>query len=375
MSVAPKIMTGAPNPAPDAIRVMLVDDSAVVRGMVARWLGTEAGIAVVASCLNGKIALDAVEKAQPDIIVLDIEMPEMDGLTALPLLLKRAPKARILMASTLTLRNAEVSLRALSMGATDTIAKPSSVSTADAGETFRRELISKIRGLGAAKPRLVGPGTAAAAAAAQTAQPGPARLRPLPALKPRVLCIGSSTGGPQALNVLFAALPEKLGVPILLTQHMPPTFTQILAKHLGLTGRRPACEAQNGMVLEPDHLYVAPGDRHLTLRRDDARVLCVLTQDPPEHFCRPAVDPMFRSAAKVFGKDVLGVVLTGMGADGRNGAQAIADAGGATIVQDEATSVVWGMPGAVAQAGMASGVYPLNSIAGEIRKIFAGTAA
>jgi two-component system, chemotaxis family, protein-glutamate methylesterase/glutaminase len=368
-------MTGSPNPAPDAIRVMLVDDSAVVRGMVARWLGNEPGIAVVASCLNGKIALDAVDKAQPDIIVLDIEMPEMDGLTALPLLLKRVPKARILMASTLTVRNAEVSLRALSMGATDTIAKPSSVSTADAGETFRCELVSKIRGLGAAKPRSASAVPGAAMAAAQPVVPGPVKLRPLPQLKPRVLCVGSSTGGPQALNVLFAALPAKLGVPILLTQHMPPTFTQILAKHLGVTANRPSCEAQNGMVLEPDHLYVAPGDRHLTLRREDARVVCVLTQDPPEHFCRPAVDPMFRSAAKAFGKDVLAVVLTGMGADGRNGAQSIAEAGGATIVQDEATSVVWGMPGAVAHAGVASGVYPLNSIAGEVRKIFAGTAA
>jgi two-component system chemotaxis response regulator CheB len=350
---------------------MLVDDSAVVRGMVARWLGTETGIAVVASCLNGKIALEAVDKAQPDIIVLDIEMPEMDGLTALPLLLKRAPRARVLMASTLTLRNAEVSLRALSMGATDTIAKPSSVSTADAGEAFRRELVSKIRGLGAARPRVASP-LAPAGSMAGPAPSGPLKLRPMPVLKPRILCIGSSTGGPQALNALFAALPARLGVPIVLTQHMPPTFTQILAKHLGQLGNRPSCEAQNGMVLEPDHLYVAPGDKHLLLRRDDARVTCVLTQDPPEHFCRPAVDPMFRSAAKAFGKDVLGVVLTGMGADGRNGAQAIADSGGATIVQDEATSVVWGMPGAVATAGLASGIHPLNSIAGEIRKVLAG---
>lgn len=365
-------MTGAPNPSSDAIRVMLVDDSAVVRGMVARWLGSEPGIAVVASCLNGKIAVESVEKAQPDIIVLDIEMPEMDGLTALPLLLKRAPKARVVMASTLTLRNAEVSLRALSMGATDTIAKPSSVATPDAGETFRRELISKIRGLGATRPKTAL--TPSLAGPASTPSPvGPPKLRPFSTVRPRILCIGSSTGGPQALNVVFAALPAQLGVPILVTQHMPPTFTQILAKHLGGVCGRPSSEAQHGMALQPDHLYVAPGDRHLTLRRDDRGVAtCVLTQDPPEHFCRPAVDPMFRSAAKAFGRETLGVVLTGMGADGRNGAQAIAAAGGATIVQDEATSIVWGMPGAVAQAGMASGIYPLNSIAGEIRKIFSG---
>jgi two-component system, chemotaxis family, protein-glutamate methylesterase/glutaminase len=371
MSVAPKIATGAPNRAPDDIRVMLVDDSAVVRGMVARWLSAEPGIAVVASCLNGKIALDSVEKAKPDIILLDIEMPEMDGLTALPLLLKRAPRARIVMASTLTLRNAEVSLRALSMGATDTIAKPSSVSTPDAGETFRRDLVAKVRGLGALRPSaLKAPMASGAPVAAVTV--GLPKLRPFAAVKPRILCIGSSTGGPQALNTVFSNLPAKLCVPILVTQHMPPTFTQILAKHIGQLSGRPSSEAQTGMVLEPDHIYVAPGDRHLVLRRDDARATCVLTQDPPEHFCRPAVDPMFRSAAKAFGRETFGVVLTGMGADGRNGAQAIADAGGATIVQDEATSVVWGMPGAVAQANLASGIYPLNSIAGEIRKIFAG---
>jgi two-component system chemotaxis response regulator CheB len=296
----------------------------------------------------------------------------MDGLTALPLLLKRAPKARVLMASTLTVRNAEVSLRALSMGATDTIAKPSSVSTPDAGEAFRRELIAKVRGLGAVRRRAPATTAVGVQTSAAPVLSGPPKLRPLPALKPRVLCVGSSTGGPQALNVVFGALPARLGVPILLTQHMPPTFTQILAKHLGAVCGRPSCEAQTGMALEPDHLYVAPGDKHLLLRADGQKVVCVLSSDPPEHFCRPAVDPMFRSAAKAFGKDVLGVVLTGMGADGRGGAQAIADAGGATIVQDEATSVVWGMPGAVAQANLASGIYPLNSIAGEIRKLFAG---
>lgn len=352
---------------------MLVDDSAVVRGMVARWLAAETGIAVVASCLNGKIAVDSVEKAQPDIIVLDIEMPEMDGLTALPLLVKRAPKARILMASTLTLRNAEVSLRAMSMGAVDTIAKPSSVSTPDAGEAFRRELIAKIRGLGAGRSKLLQARPTAGAAAAQ-APLGPPKLRPFSVVKPKLLCIGSSTGGPQALNAVLGGLPERLGVPIVVTQHMPPTFTQILAKHLGQVCGRPSSEAQSGMALEPDHIYVAPGDRHLTFRRDETRVVCVLNQDPPEHFCRPAVDPMFRSAAKAFGCETFAVVLTGMGGDGRNGAQAIADAGGATIVQDEATSVVWGMPGAVATANLASGIYPLNGIAREIRKIFSGQA-
>jgi two-component system chemotaxis response regulator CheB len=367
-------MTGAPNPAPDAIRVMLVDDSAVVRGMVARWLGAEPGIAVTASCMNGKIALDSIDKAQPDIIVLDIEMPEMDGLTALPHLLKRAPQARVLMASTLTLRNAEVSMRALSMGATDTIAKPSSVSTPDAGETFRRELVLKVRGLGMRRATVVRPVTVQGASPI-TAAPagGPVRLRPFSKIKPSILCVGSSTGGPQALNTVFAALPAKLGVPIIVTQHMPPTFTQILAKHLGANANRPSCEAANGMALAPDHIYVAPGDKHLLLRREEGRTVCVLTNDPPENFCRPAVDPMFRSAAKAFGAESFCVVLTGMGADGRNGAQAVADAGGATIVQDEATSVVWGMPGAVAQAGLASGVFPLHAIAGEIRKAILGS--
>lgn len=369
MSLAPKIQTGSANPAADVIRVMLVDDSAVVRGMVTRWLSAEPGIAIVASSMNGKIALDSVDKAQPDIIILDIEMPEMDGLTALPLLVKRCPRARVIMASTLTLRNAEVSMRALSMGATDTIAKPSSVSTPDAGEAFRRELLTKIFGLARTRP--------AVRAVPDVSQPqvacaGPLRLRPFSTVKPRILCIGSSTGGPQALNTVISGITGKLGVPILLTQHMPPMFTQILAKHLGQIGGRPACEAQTGMMLQADQLYVAPGDSHLLLRQEGSKTVCVLTKDPPENFCRPAVDPMFRSAAKIFGRETFGVVLTGMGADGRNGAQAIADAGGTTIVQDEQTSVVWGMPGAVAQAGLASGVYPINSIAGQIRKVISG---
>jgi two-component system chemotaxis response regulator CheB len=368
---AAKAVNAAPDPASAPIRVMLVDDSAVVRGMTSRWLGAEPGIAVVASCVHGRAAVEAVDKAQPDIIVLDIEMPEMDGLAALPLLTKRAPNARIVMASTLTVRNAEITLRALSLGATDAIAKPSSVASPDAGEAFRRELITKIRGLAPASSRAVAGRSAEAGRA-----PGPAavRLRSFSAASPRVLCVGSSTGGPQALNTVLAALPAEFRAPILLTQHMPPTFTAILAQHLGRLTGRPSAEAATGMAIEPGHIYVAPGDRHLTLKRDGQAVTAVLSADPPEHFCRPAVDPMLRSAAAVYGRDVLAVILTGMGADGRNGAQAVAAAGGATIVQDEASSVVWGMPGAVAQAGLASGVYPLGAIAGEIRKQFLGSA-
>ncbi|HAH10254.1 MAG TPA: chemotaxis response regulator protein-glutamate methylesterase [Alphaproteobacteria bacterium] len=352
---------------------MLVDDSAVVRGMVARWLSSEAGIVIAASCMNGKIAVGAVERAQPDVIVLDIEMPEMDGLTALPLLLAKAPAAKIIMASTLTLASAEVSLRALTMGATDTIGKPSSVAAADAGEQYRRELIQKIRALG--QPKQVSH-SVSAVAGKEHGPSGPSTgsrvLRPISAVRPKVLCIGSSTGGPQALNALFEALPRKIGLPILVTQHMPPKFTTILAEHLGRAAQRPSQEARDGAVLQPDHIYVAPGDKHLLVQRKGADGVAQLNAGPPENYCRPAVDPMFRSAAAVYGAATLGVVLTGMGHDGRNGAQAIAAAAGTVIVQDEASSIVWGMPGAVAQAGLASGIYPLKALAGEAAKIISG---
>jgi two-component system chemotaxis response regulator CheB len=365
------IAAAKPNsPAPktaNPIQIMIVDDSAVVRGMISRWVDAEPDIQISASCMNGRIAVDAVERVKPQVIVLDIEMPEMDGLTALPLLLKRCPSTKVIIASTLSLRNAEISLKALALGATETVAKPSSVAVPDAGDAFRRELFAKIRVLG-------GQSGFAKSSAKDGVGAGTARitLRAASTARPKILCIGSSTGGPQALNKVFDGLKGQLGVPILVTQHMPPTFTAILAQHLARAADRKAVEAENGQTLENDVVYVAPGDKHLTIVRNGARFVVKLTDDPPENFCRPAVDPMLRSAAAAFGMETLAVILTGMGSDGRNGARAIADTGGTTIVQDEATSVVWGMPGAVAQAGLASKIFPLSLAAREILSFFPG---
>lgn len=350
------------------IRVMVVDDSAVIRGVLTRWLEAERQIKVVAAANNGKVALERVKAANPDIIVLDIEMPEMDGITALPLLLQAVPQAKIVMASTLTQRNAEISIKALSLGATDYLAKPTSVAASgDAAEAFRRDLLSKILGLAQAKaPRTIG-----AAGARDASSRGPIKLRAASSVRPQIVAIGCSTGGPQALQQVIPALKGGIkDVPVLITQHMPATFTAILAEHLSRSSGIECKEGKAGMPIEPGKIYVAPGDNHMLISGRNGKI--ELSQSPPENFCRPAVDPMFRSISAAYGSAMLGVVLTGMGYDGREGSKVVTAAGGTVIAQDEASSVVWGMPAGVALAGLASAVLPLKSVAGEIRK-FLGT--
>ncbi len=370
----------APRAAADAyaIRVMLCDDSAVVRGLVSKWLEAEPGVAVVGAAVNGRQALTLAAQTRPDVIVLDIEMPEMDGLSALPHLLRAAPGARVLMSSTLTRRNADVSMRALQLGAADYVAKPDSHRGLTGSDDFKRELVAKIVALGGArKGRSGGAARIAAASAAESAARAPGqtlpagaiKLRPASSQKPQILAIGSSTGGPQALFSLLKAIAPRLDVPVALTQHMPVTFTAILAEHIAKLVGLPAAEAQAGEVLKPKRVYVAPGDRHLLLVRKGTETIAELSDGPPENFCRPAVDPMFRSVASAFGPAALGVVLTGMGHDGREGGRAIAASGGTILAQDAATSVVWGMPGAVAEAGLCSGVHPLDRLGPEIVRI------
>jgi len=341
------------------IRVMVVDDSVAIRGFISRWIASDPALALVATAGNGRAAVEQIKIADPDVVVLDIEMPEMDGITALPLLLKASPRTKIIMASTLTRRNAEISIKALSLGATDYVPKPTSVATSDASETFRRDLCAKI--LAVAKPR-----RKAIGAKAETAPATPVKLRPASVIKPQILAVGSSTGGPQALGHFVNAVAPELNVPVVVTQHMPAAFTAILAetleRHSGLT----CCEGAEGMMLKPGHVYVAPGYYHMLIKGRGGPI--TLTQTPPENFCRPAVDPMFRSVAAAYGGSTLAVVLTGMGADGREGARAIAEVNGTILVQDEATSVVWGMPAAVAHAGLASAVLPLPSVAPKVRK-------
>jgi two-component system chemotaxis response regulator CheB len=357
----------------DPIRVMVVDDSAVIRGVLARTLESDPEITVVHSVGNGQLAVAAVQRASVDIIVLDIEMPVMDGLTALPKLLAAAPGAKVLMASTLTQKNAEVSLRAMQAGAADYVPKPSSTQITGASE-FKRELLAKVKALGRRRSgvRTARPATAPGQPAPRlhaAAHAGPIALRQPSTTPPQVIAIGSSTGGPQALFKIVAELPANLRQPILITQHMPPTFTTILAEHIGKLAKRPVAEGRDGEPVQAGRVYVAPGDFHMVVDASGGQRTIRLSKEPPENFCRPAVDPMFRSVARAYGNAVLGVVLTGMGSDGAKGGQAVAAAGGTVVAQDEATSVVWGMPGAAAAAGICSAVLPLAEIAPYVARL------
>ncbi len=356
------------------INILVVDDSAIARGFITRWLESEADLRVVATASSGESALALLRLNQIDVVILDIEMPGMDGISALPKILQLSPHSQVIMASTLTLRNAEISLRALELGAADYVAKPRSSLSADAGTSFRNELIAKVKSLGERAYRLRYPdsgclvqsqsGRKASISAAPVIS-----LRKMAAVTPKVLAIGSSTGGPQALFALMAKLNLELPVPIVITQHMPATFTVILAQHIErLTGFR-AQEAAQNMPMQAGRAYVAPGDKHFEFS-SGTPMQASITDDPPVNFCRPAVDPMFRSLVKLHGNAVLGVVLTGMGRDGALGAADIVAAGGNVFSQDEDSCVVWGMPRAVAQAGLSCFIGPLDKLAAQINALF-----
>jgi two-component system chemotaxis response regulator CheB len=342
-------------------RVMICDDSAVIRGALARILESDAEIAVVAKVENGKLAVDQVRAAQVDVVVLDIEMPVMDGLTALPQLLRADPGVRVIMASTLTTRGAEIALRALRLGASDYVPKPSTIGTVN-DDGFRRELLEKVKGLARMRRRANAPVRVRA----------PIALRSAPAIPARLLAVGSSTGGPQALFTLVQGLGRSVGVPVVITQHMPATFTPILADHLNRLGLMPCTEARDGESLVPGRIYIAPGDRHLLVEGGRGGMRARLTVDPPENFCRPSVDPMLRSAAVACDGRVLVTMLTGMGQDGLAGTKKVIEAGGAAIGQDEASSVVWGMPGAIATAGLCHAILPLPKIAPRLLEMLKG---
>jgi two-component system chemotaxis response regulator CheB len=350
------------------IRVMLVDDSGVSRALMSQWLRDDSRIEVVATASNGRDAI-AIAAAQPlDVIVLDVEMPGIGGLEALPKLIEAAPDARILMASTLTTRNARVTLEALQLGATDAIAKPQSGWASPAGPEFRGEFVRKVLALAEIGRARSGAG---AARAQQNVPPPISRAAPSK-VAPGVLAVGASTGGPNALFELFEQLPKPVRVPILVTQHMPPTFTAILAEHIGRRAGLPACEVADGTAAEPGIIYVAPGGRHLEAVRKGDRVILKLSDAPPENFCRPSVNPMFRSAASVWGAATLGVMMTGMGSDGLDGARKIVAGGGTMLAQDQASSVVWGMPGSVVKAGLAAEVLPVSGLASAIGCLLEG---
>jgi len=345
------------------IRVLIVDDSAVVRGVLGRMVDAQEDMRVATTATNGSDALDALRLQEIDVVLLDIEMPVMDGLTALPLIVQRHPRARVLVTSSLTHQSASVTMRALGLGAVDYVYKPSTRGGGVFGvEAAAAEVVAKIRAV-------AGSGTRTAN---MTAMKGAHGVQPPSGdFEPQVLALAASTGGPNALATVVSGLPRDFPLPVLVTQHMPPIFTTMFAQRLARESCLPCDEARDGEALQPGRIYVAPGDHHLTvvgggLTRSPA---LRITSDPPEHHCRPAADPMFRTAAQAFPNGVLAVVLTGMGDDGRQGCRAVAASGGRVIVQDETTSVVWGMPGSVVASGIPCSIIPLQSISAHLASL------
>ena len=337
------------------IRVLIVDDAVVFRRAVAEELSADPAIEVVGTAANGKIALARLPQVSPDLVILDVEMPEMDGLECLREIRKSYPRLPVIMFSALTERGAAATLDALALGATDYFTKPTSVGGLDASlRVIREELIPEIKAL------------CGRAIVASAPVVPPVSLSPLRTGIVGVVAIATSTGGPNALAALFADLPADLPVPVVIVQHMPPMFTRLLAERLTTQYQVRVEEGRTGGVLSPGHGWIAPGDYHMIVVRDGLHVKLLTHKDPPENSCRPAADVLFRSVANAYGSAALAVVLTGMGQDAMRGCEAIRAAGGQVIAQDEATSVVWGMPGAVARAGLADKVLPLSLIALEI---------
>jgi len=343
------------------IRVLIVDDSVVVRHLLREALQSDPSIEIVGAEANGVAALARIPIVKPDLVTLDIEMPQMDGIETLKHIRKDYPRLRTVMFSTLTTRGAAATLEALSLGADDYVAKAANGCKIDESlASLRSEMLPKIRQF-FAMPRSSPP--------PQPVSPHLPAARRAMAAKPRVLAVGVSTGGPNALAELVPMLPRNFPIPVLIVQHMPATFTQLLAQRLDANSYLEVKEAADGMEVIPGRVILARGDHHLQIRSGGGRVTAVLDQGPHENSCRPAVDVLFRSVAKMYGAGVLSVVLTGMGSDGRRGTEAVKAARGYSIVQDEATSVVWGMPGAVATAGLADQILSLDGIGREILRL------
>jgi two-component system chemotaxis response regulator CheB len=336
-------------------RVLIVDDSAVIRKVLSNMLASDPEIVVAGTAGNGIQALARIPELKPDIVTLDIEMPAMDGLQTLVEIRKLYPKLPVIMFSTLTERGATATLDALARGASDYVTKPGHSGGSDASrEVVREELIRKIKSLCMvpvphARPIAV-----------------PPRAANRPHARIDMVAIGTSTGGPNALTALLPQLPADFPVPIVIVQHMPPLFTRLLAERLNVLARLNVQEGKAGQKLQAGQVWIAPGDYHMTVGRKGPEFVLGINHDPQENSCRPAVDVLFRSAASSCGANVLGVVLTGMGADGTRGSAAIHEAGGEVIAQDESSSVVWGMPGSVVAASLADGIFPLTGIAGEM---------
>jgi two-component system chemotaxis response regulator CheB len=349
-------------------RILVIDDSLVIRKVLSQTLGEDADLEVAGTASDGKIGLAKIAQLKPDLITLDVEMPVMSGMEALVQVRKLYPDLPVIMFSTLTERGAAATLDALSLGASDYVMKPSNTgSMAGAIERIHEDLIPKIKSLCGKKVQK--PATLSVA-------PPPILIsRPRPAPRVRkpihIVAIGTSTGGPNALAEVLPRIPKDFPVPIVAVQHMPPVFTKMLADRLASRSAIPIEEGVPDATLAPGRAWLAPGNFHMAVKRAGASYRLALNQEPAENSCRPAVDVLFRSVASVFGPNTLAVVMTGMGSDGLLGAQKISNCGGQIIVQDEASSVVWGMPGAIYHSGIADAAYPLAQIAGEItRRVF-----
>jgi two-component system chemotaxis response regulator CheB len=356
MGTAPGIAVRdtARSTAADPVRVLVVDDSPTVRAVFARLIEAEADLEVAASEESAESALAALLQTSPDVILLDLDMPGMGGLDAMPRMIELASPARVLVVSSLTVRGAEQTLAALSLGAADTLAKPK---PGQFDKDYRATLLRKIRLLGRVAKR----------AREKSAPPAQPQLRPHPKELPHLIAIGASTGGIHALGQLFSSLSPRVQLPILVTQHLPGSFMDPFVRQLRAASGRQAVVASEGMPIVPGKIIVAPGDAHLTLATNSDGAKVVRLQDGPvASGCRPSVDPMFESCARLYGAHALGVVLSGMGRDGADGAARIVRAGGTIMAQDAASSAVWGMPGAVATAGLASAVLPPEQIAARI---------
>ena len=336
------------------IRVLIVDDSVVIRSLLRQMISSEPDLEVAGVAANGKIALEMLDRVSPDLVTLDIEMPELDGLQTLSAMRKTHPRLPVVMFSTLTERAAVATLQALALGASDYVTKPANARPGHGLHVIREQLLPKIRGL-CRKEQLALSSLPVARSSA-------------PAAVVTAIAIGASTGGPNALSKVLPSLPNSLAVPVLVVQHMPPTFTRFLAERLDRECKLPVRELTDGDLATPGQVSIARGDYHMTLQKEASVVRLRATQSVPENSCRPSVDVLFRSAARVYGPGVLAVILTGMGQDGLRGCQAIREQGGTILAQDEASSVVWGMPGYVANAGLADRVVPLDQIAGEITR-------
>ena len=369
----------------DKVRVLIVDDSAVMRKIIASALQKDPAIEVVGFAANGLQAIDAIKTYSPDVMTLDIEMPEMDGLTALREIRKTNKYLPIIMFSSLTHKGAQAAVMALTAGASDYVGKPatSAGSIDGAFKVLETELIPKIIGLakrvksrqarGINSPDVKLPSLApitSVSSVAKLIKPMPIEARSglsvIPVKPVQAVCIGVSTGGPMALMQVFSQISAPLSVPIFIVQHMPPSFTALLAARLSTAGVVTVKEAEEGEIAVAGTAYIAPGGFHMTLEKSGTKTIIHLNTEPPENSCRPAVDVLFRSAVEVYGGGLLAVILTGMGYDGLKGCQIMATKGGQIIAQDEATSVVWGMPGAVVQAGLAHAVLPIEKMAEEI---------